>query len=728
MKNLYKYLTLAVLPLAFTACQDEIANDNSTVQDKDMYTLHCVMNNDPQSRVQIQLGNTIIESEYCYWNNGDQLAVYDHADIDESTTIENPVTNLFTIDSTYDENYPNNAANFIGTSSLTDGHTITAIYPAQNVQDLPIENGWITLSLPSNTEYNLSPTEESLKAYMNKQMFMYATANVNGTNTFLEFHHLTATARITYTNATNTDQSIHEIFLGGHGGNELLFGMKIMFCLETGEFYPITSADASPQTYDTPMTIAAGESYDFYLIFFPGRTFTENDSIFVNVNGTSTPSISTKVISAANGNARYFEAGKRYWFKVAQTEEGLVWTKDMPEKLITNEKLIEILEKNHGYSFIKDENGYVNVYQNYEQINRITSINIWQEDAISTLEGIEYLPNLECIYCNSPELSHLDVSKNLKLKELHCSNGKLSQIDVTKNTELTILWIERNQITELDLTANTELIDLHCGENPLGELNVAANTTLQNLYCQNNNLSKLDVTTNIELQNLYCGDNQLTELNVKSNTKLQELNCVANQLTELNVIANTELRRLNCDENLLTKLNITANTMLQELICEDNRLNELNITANTQLQYLSCGGNQLNELNVTANTQLQYLRCGGNQLSELNVIANNALKELVCGSNQLTKLDVTANTELQELWCSWNQLSELNVMANTALQNLSCGYQETANEKDKTLILTLNEAQQEKWTTSWKNNNWNVVLSNASSSNSGADFAGGGVY
>lgn len=672
MKHLYKIFSLATLPLIFTACQDEIANDNSAIQDKDMYTLHCVVNNASQSRAQIQLGNTAVENEIFIWNSKDQFMVFNHSDIDESTTVENPSYNTFVIDSSYSDDNPSNSADFIGVTSLEEGQRITAIYPEQDMQNATIEKGWIRLSLASKTNNSVTPTQEGWKEYMSNNMFMYAIADVQDNSTTLQFQHLFAMARITYTNATNTEQNIREMVLKGDP-EKYLFSGDINLNLKTGEKVVADLYNAVVQSYNNEEIIGVGESRDFYLIFFPGEKFGENDSICIRINAEiSTPFISTKTISAANNGAEQFEAGKRYWFNVAQTEEGLVWTKDMSEELITNKKLIEILEKNHGYSFIKDENGYVNVYQNYEQINRITSINIWQEDAISTLEGIEYFPNLEGIYCDSPELSHLDVSKNLKLRELHCSGGKLNQIDVTQNTGLEYLQISNNQLTTIDISNNTELVYL-----------------------------------------ILVG-NRITALNLTANTELAQLSCAGNQLSELNVIANTKLHTLDCAGNFLTELNVSENPHLTQLDCCNNQLTQLDVSKNGALQELDCSLNQLTELFLEQNTALTILACYGNP--------------------HLTELNLENNTALLHLDCMYNQLTTLDLSANTALEDLRCGHQRTAEGYDQKLRITVAEEQIELWDNIWKENgsNYNVIRAGSPEENPSTgglgNFGNGGVY
>jgi Leucine-rich repeat (LRR) protein len=106
---------------------------------------------------------------------------------------------------------------------------------------------------------------------------------------------------------------------------------------------------------------------------------------------------------------------------------------------------------------------------------------------------------------------------------------------VSANTALQYLWCDSNQLTTLNVSTNTALTSLHCSINQLTTLNVSTNTALQALDCYNNSLTGLNVSANTALTGLSCAGNQITGLNVSTNTALMELNCSGNELTSLNV-------------------------------------------------------------------------------------------------------------------------------------------------------------------------------------------------
>ena len=80
----------------------------------------------------------------------------------------------------------------------------------------------------------------------------------------------------------------------------------------------------------------------------------------------------------------------------------------------------------------------------------VKGISVWGK-GIETLEGIEYFPKLETLYCANNKLTELDVSKNTNLIELECYQNQLTELDVRQNTKLVTLWCSQNNLTSLNV-------------------------------------------------------------------------------------------------------------------------------------------------------------------------------------------------------------------------------------------------------------------------------------
>ena len=111
-------------------------------------------------------------------------------------------------------------------------------------------------------------------------------------------------------------------------------------------------------------------------------------------------------------------------------------------------------------------------------ISDVTSLDVMDKE-ISDLTGIEAFTALIVLECDNNQLTSLDMSKNIALKELHCPGNQLTSLNVSKNTALEILNCERNQLTRLDVSNNTVLINLFCGTNQLTSLNMKNGLTDQ---------------------------------------------------------------------------------------------------------------------------------------------------------------------------------------------------------------------------------------------------------
>ena len=125
---------------------------------------------------------------------------------------------------------------------------------------------------------------------------------------------------------------------------------------------------------------------------------------------------------------------------------------------------------------------------------------------LTSLQGIEFFPNLRYLLCGENNLTSLNVSKNKKLEQLYCYENNLNSLDVSKNTALQDLICSQNNLTSLDVSKNTALINLVCWKNQLTSLDVSNNPELKFLNCDQNQLTSLNVEkTNIYLSNPYSG-------------------------------------------------------------------------------------------------------------------------------------------------------------------------------------------------------------------------------
>ncbi|MCR5501574.1 MAG: hypothetical protein K6F53_01045 [Lachnospiraceae bacterium] len=265
---------------------------------------------------------------------------------------------------------------------------------------------------------------------------------------------------------------------------------------------------------------------------------------------------------------------------------------------------------------------------------------------IANLQGIEFFPELDQLWCNGNKLTELDVSGNKKLWALSCND---------------------NMLTELDLSGLEVLKYLYCNYNNIASLKVDGCEKLYWLQCHHNKLIELDVSTCAELCGLQCYENEIESLTISGLNKLDSVDCNSNALVSLEISNCPMLRTIDCRYNQIETLNISDCASLTELYCNVNKLKSLNVSALTKLKHLYCQKNELKTLDVTHCPDLLALTCYVNDLSELDLSNNTKLQYFSCHTNKLTSLDLSHNPELYFMSCRSNRITTLDVTANPIL-------------------------------------------------------------
>ncbi|MFG6329903.1 MAG: Ig-like domain-containing protein [Lachnospiraceae bacterium] len=141
-------------------------------------------------------------------------------------------------------------------------------------------------------------------------------------------------------------------------------------------------------------------------------------------------------------------------------------------------------QKALGATLSDDFNDYKYEWGKYEwdEDGNLTYIN-WRSCSLSGAISFSGFKNLKRLYCNSNNLTSLDVSNITSLTYLNCNSNSLASLDVSNTTSLTYLSCSNNKLTNLDVSKNTALETLYCDENNLASLDVSKNTALEDLEC-----------------------------------------------------------------------------------------------------------------------------------------------------------------------------------------------------------------------------------------------------
>ena len=163
-----------------------------------------------------------------------------------------------------------------------------------------------------------------------------------------------------------------------------------------------------------------------------------------------------------------------------------------------------------------------------KEIQKVIDIQV-QGTEIRSLEGIECFPYLQKLNCNAIEISTLDLTKNLELKELYCAGfnepegtfQELHELKLGNKPDLEIFNCEWSNLGQLDVSFCPNLKKLWCGATKISNLDVSKNLKLEFLSCGETAISGLDVSKNVLLKELYCAGAELLWLKIGDNNNLE---------------------------------------------------------------------------------------------------------------------------------------------------------------------------------------------------------------
>lgn len=558
--KLNKYIGMAVMPMLFAACQNDLAEESIMKQDQPIYTLSGKMDKGVNSRAQIQLGNQDVASEIFMWNEGDSFNLYQG---NEAVT--------FHISSDYSEagEGDKTQASFRADVPVYPGSYL-AVYPST----VPVENDRLAFAFQRDLEFSNATTQEERdavwKEYFQNNMFMMAKGEltIEGSNA-LHFKHMTSLARITYHNGSNNEQTIYNFALRG----DQLYGTNKEFTFQ-GQHTSGGATTGFNMNLNGGLTVAAGDSVDLYLLFFPER-FREGElQLRFGLNdGSRSVSMPISDIAAANEGIDRFQEGMRYWFDVTATNGGLVFSKNYSAAPIIFENLefAAALQKVLGSDMITIDpaTGFGTMIE--ADVLGITNLDFgWNYCQISSLKGIENFKNLTSLNCCATGLTECDLSQNTALRRLDLSgNQELTSVNIDGCLNLNNLTINEVGLTSINIPVKENLDCLRYGRTALSfDLKEFPNLTYLSVY--DLNLTSLDLIPDnlkAQLQFFECYDNEISSIDLTEFPNLTFLACYFNPLKSLDLTPLTHLRELNCHSCYIERLDITPLENLQTLYC-----------------------------------------------------------------------------------------------------------------------------------------------------------------
>ncbi len=180
---------------------------------------------------------------------------------------------------------------------------------------------------------------------------------------------------------------------------------------------------------------------------------------------------------------------------------------------------------------------------------------------VASLQGIEFFPNLEELYCD-PFTFGVD--------------GALTSVDLTYNTKLWMVDLACNPLTSIDVSMLPELRELMVGYTNLSGINISENHKLKNLWINDTNISYLSLYGNPLLEKLdVCGSN-ITSLDFSGCTSLMA-DYRAGERTDFDYEARPYLQGLHLYGGVGDEYNIAINA---NMTIETVSLANIDVTSN----------------------------------------------------------------------------------------------------------------------------------------------------
>lgn len=316
-------------------------------------------------------------------------------------------------------------------------------------------------------------------------------------------------------------------------------------------------------------------------------------------------------------------------------------------------------------------------------LKKLKSLNLWK-NSIKDITPLSNLSNLTSLDLDSNQIQSIYPLKDLSnLKALRLGSNRLTDISPLANLkklDYLCLWANRvrdikpigdlENLTRLRLAYN-EIIDI----SPLANLN-----RLENINLFNNNITNISALGNLSgLKRIYLMENEINNIDPLSSLKnLERLRLDNNDISNINGLKNLKnLKLLTLSKNNITSLApLIDMKKLEYLDLQSNKINSLyGLEGITSLTKLFLDDNNIYDISALINKEkLITLSLAHNNIEDIRPINSlRNLKLLDLSSNKIEELDpLKILVELKSLYLANNLIMEIEPLKeNVKLENLS---------------------------------------------------------
>ena len=250
-------------------------------------------------------------------------------------------------------------------------------------------------------------------------------------------------------------------------------------------------------------------------------------------------------------------------------------------------------------------------------------------DEISSLKGVEYLPNLKAVFLNKVKDENIDFSYNKQLERVVLSPS-IRGLSYEESKVNNIKYADNNVVKEIGITYKDK--------------------------------ETLDLRNLVNLKNVYVNESKVKNVYLPSLIEILEL--ISNKIENIDLSNLIHLNYLQLYGNLLKTIDVSHLTKLKFINLNDNPINQslLDFRNNLDLEEAHIG------------------RQGYMNIDKMDFSKNIKLKKLGIMSN-LKELDLTKNVNLEDLYLSDNNIPKLDLSKNINLKNINILENRIANFK-----------------------------------------------
>ena len=272
----------------------------------------------------------------------------------------------------------------------------------------------------------------------------------------------------------------------------------------------------------------------------------------------------------------------------------------------------------------------------------------------TTLQGIEYLPNLLNIRLWGIEQENVDFSYNKKLEILNISSTKIKTINLNENLKLQNISISlSNDEKILDLSHLINLKSLSIGNSGLTSVKLPQG--IEYFTLEQNKISEINIPNSVKRFNL--NNNNLTHIEIPEGVEEAEIR--RNKLETINV--SSTVKKLFLNQNKITSITLPSGMEIAYLA--ENKIE--NVTLRGPVKHLGLERNNISHIDLVEG--IERLDLSYNKIEEITL--PSTLIDLSLNRNKISNIDLPDGIQYADL--SYNKISNIDVRNKSNLVSLN---------------------------------------------------------